>query len=792
MCLAAAPRHSTQSRKILFIVGVLISGGLGCTSVSPPKAGLLGDAAAGGAVASGGLDGGGGGAGGDAAGLARDGAKGGASLADGPALLDGSGGGGGSSGGGGNDANAGSDANAGDKGGGSDASAGGSAGGIDASSDSGQGGVAATGGSTQLGGSGGSSPGVGGVPAFGGTASGGSTGTGGVSGSGGTASGGSTATGGASASGGTASGGSTGTGGVSGSGGTASGGSTATGGVSASGGTASGGSTATGGVPASGGSGSGGSTHPDAAPDTPQLKGQGATCSLSAECASPYNHCVDGVCCESACNGDCQYCAGTNKGTCTIVSGTPEKSGVTCPSGTSPSCGGYCSGTSQDCTFRGSTTQCATAVCLNSSTLTKAYVCNGSGDCDPPTPATAGCGDYACSNGACKTSCTTNTDCGPSKWCNTGLGTCGGLFYTSVSTKDSHTCAVVVDKTVRCWGINSTGQLGDGTTASRNSPVAVSGLTNVSAVTTGGAQPSDSVPGRGHSCAIQGTYSDVLCWGDNSSDQLGSGDPNTQGGTNPPVSVVDSLGRTLTGVTALAAGVEYTCAISSGYGYCWGRAQEDELGSDPGGTGMLDYASQVPSASGMTTMASGLWQTCGASSSALWCWGDNADYEINSTCSVNCPPTKLTSPTGASSLTAGPDYTCALSAGTVSCWGNLPWSTYGTYSGPTTVSGLQGAQVISAGLTSAFDIIVADPPSNAVRMCGVMANGSVKCFYGGSSTATTVSGISSAKSVTVGRNHACALLNGGTIQCWGANPDGELGNGSNTDSLATPVNVLAP
>ena len=522
-----------------------------------------------------------------------------------------------------------------------------------------------------------------------------------------------------------------------------------------------------------------------APPDGPAPKAQGASCLLGTECLSGF--CTDGFCCSSACDGQCQYCAGATKGVCATVTGTPAKSGVSCPGGTHASCGASCNGTNKDCTFKGSATQCATAVCLDSSTLTKASTCNGSGDCAAPVPAEASCGDYACSAAVCKTSCTLDSDCAPAKWCNTDLGTCGGLHYTSVSTKDSHTCAVVVDKTVRCWGTNGSGQLGDGTTSAfRNHPVAVAGVTNASAVAAGGGLLAGSETGGGHTCAIQtqGTTSGVLCWGDNAQNQLGS--PGAPGGANPPVSVSG-----LSGVSALSAGDIHTCAVLSGYVYCWGRAQEQQLGRDRELTSRAS-ALVVPTPSGVATMASGLYHTCAASSGALWCWGNNLDGEVGGSCTDNdCPATQVSGLTGVSSLAAGADYSCALKAGVVSCWGILPWSSDGSSTtSPATVAALSGTQAIAAGVTSWWDL--QSGATGAVRMCAVASNGTVKCFYGGSVTATAVTGISSAKSVAVGRNHACALLRGGAIQCWGTNAEGELGNGTNVDSPTTPVSVLAP
>ena len=82
----------------------------------------------------------------------------------------------------------------------------------------------------------------------------------------------------------------------------------------------------------------------------------------------------------------------------------------------------------------------------------------------------------------------------------------------AIAAGNYHTCAVLGDGTARCWGRNDYGQLGDGTTTERHTPVAVSGLTNAVAVSAGG----------DHTCAVlsDGT---ARCWGDNSDGQLGDG-----------------------------------------------------------------------------------------------------------------------------------------------------------------------------------------------------------------------------------------------------------------------------
>jgi alpha-tubulin suppressor-like RCC1 family protein len=83
---------------------------------------------------------------------------------------------------------------------------------------------------------------------------------------------------------------------------------------------------------------------------------------------------------------------------------------------------------------------------------------------------------------------------------------------SAVAAGARHTCAILADATVSCWGANESGQLGNGKVDSSNVPVQVLGLTNVDAIVAGGA----------HSCARR-TDGTVWCWGANTSGQLGDG-----------------------------------------------------------------------------------------------------------------------------------------------------------------------------------------------------------------------------------------------------------------------------
>jgi len=120
---------------------------------------------------------------------------------------------------------------------------------------------------------------------------------------------------------------------------------------------------------------------------------------------------------------------------------------------------------------------------------------------------------------------------------------------TAVAAGSVHTCVLTASGGVKCWGANYNGQVGDGTTTHRSTPVNVSGLTSgVDAV----------VAKWGHACALT-SGGGVKCWGMNIYGQLGDGT------TSDRSTPVDVLGLT-SGVLAVAAGRWHTCAVTTAGG----------------------------------------------------------------------------------------------------------------------------------------------------------------------------------------------------------------------------------
>ena len=194
---------------------------------------------------------------------------------------------------------------------------------------------------------------------------------------------------------------------------------------------------------------------------------------------------------------------------------------------------------------------------------------------------------------------------------------------TAIAAGSAHTCAVTAAGALKCWGDNYVGQLGDGTLANSSTPVQVSGLTTgVTAVATGGRQ----------TCAV--ASSGVKCWGDNSFGELGDG-------TNDNRSTPVDVSGLVSGVTAIAAGFTHTCALTSGgAAKCWGGGWNGQLG-DGTGVGSLTPVSVSGLTSGVTAIAAGIMNTCALTGSGrAKCWGANFYGQWGTGRAVPAPPSR--------------------------------------------------------------------------------------------------------------------------------------------------------
>jgi alpha-tubulin suppressor-like RCC1 family protein len=270
---------------------------------------------------------------------------------------------------------------------------------------------------------------------------------------------------------------------------------------------------------------------------------------------------------------------------------------------------------------------------------------------------------------------------------------------TAVAAGGQHTCALVSGGAVACWGDNSAGQLGSTAGGSGSNvsstftsvPVPVPGLSGVKQI----------AAGYKHTCALLATGG-VVCWGDNSSGELGDG---TMTSSHTPVTVVDAGSSPLTGVKAVSAGEYFSCAVLRDSSVaCWGDASPADGGTHAGPVAVMGATNAV-------TIATNQAKSCIVrADGSVFCWG---------LLSQPTDQTQIAGLTGATAVAPANTMACALAAGgSVDCWGAWP-------SGPentaTPVAGLSGV----TGIAVTASVACAIKPGGAVVCWGFGLDGNL-------------------------------------------------------------------
>jgi len=366
---------------------------------------------------------------------------------------------------------------------------------------------------------------------------------------------------------------------------------------------------------------------------------------------------------------------------------------------------------------------------------------------------------------------------------------------TQVSTGAYHTCALKMDGTVKCWGRNSEGQLGRGTTqnAGNDFPTTVTNLSNVVAIAAGGY----------HTCALL-LGGSVQCWGSNTQGQVGDATGADPIGAPTPIRTF----ATVPGI-AIAAGGYHSCELmSDGTVMCWGYNHDQQITAGTFGS----TATAIPAAgiAGAVAVTAGAYHSCallGNGSAA--CWGYNHDGETGTspaafnTLAISARQLDASMGAGVQGTTAqGGYHTCALlTNASVSCWGFNGHGELGngTTSGPQPV----GTAVTASPLGPASSVA-----AGGYHTCAIVA-GAVTCwgadesaqlgrgtFGGDLLVPAVVSGAPPpALTVDAGGYHTCAVFSGSPddVRCWGRNSEGEVGrlpNNTSVDPVTVPLKPL--
>ncbi len=359
------------------------------------------------------------------------------------------------------------------------------------------------------------------------------------------------------------------------------------------------------------------------------------------------------------------------------------------------------------------------------------------------------------------------------------------------------TCAVLAAGAeggpVRCWGSNGDGDLGAGGTTYGYSPTPVAAVGVTHAV--------ELAAGVGHTCALLAS-GHIKCWG--ASIGLGNGSYAGEMGESTPVAVAN-----IADAVQITAGYSDTCALLiTGHVDCWGANTVGQLGRST--VDEVDYYApvEIPMLTDAVEVAAGREHTCARlQGGAVDCWGGDSRGQLgDGTAGLErSTPVAITEVSGAGEISSGEAHSCAVvheagrPAGQVKCWG---WDRYGQLGSDSVGEArkpedaqegrllpISGAVQVSAGIEDS---------------CALLHAGTVECWGGDTRgqlgdgevkeqhVAVPVGGgLEHVVEIAASTLHACAVLEDAEIRCWGSDSSAELGDGKLQPFSALPVAVEA-
>jgi alpha-tubulin suppressor-like RCC1 family protein len=318
-----------------------------------------------------------------------------------------------------------------------------------------------------------------------------------------------------------------------------------------------------------------------------------------------------------------------------------------------------------------------------------------------------------------------------------------GAVFTNGDGGGSHHCELSGTRAY-CWGSNTYGQLGDGTTITRSAPTLVKGGITWLQITTG----------LSHTCGVS-NIGTPYCWGRGFDGALGNG------GTADklvPTGVVSTVA-----FSSLYGGEQFTCGLQSGSGpwtiYCWGRNYEGQLGNGSTALTQLRPGAAVVGGAKWHSMAVGLTHVCANTWGAVtpvgappqYCWGSGSRGQLGNGQTINQrSPVAVLGNVRMHPTVAGQEFTCGRRAdnGTMYCWGRGDFGSLG--------NGLFGDRTTPTGVTG--NVAYTHIP----------------------------------RRMAAGRHHMVVQRSAdNAVVTWGLNHLGQLGDGT-TNTRPSPVVILSP
>lgn len=357
-----------------------------------------------------------------------------------------------------------------------------------------------------------------------------------------------------------------------------------------------------------------------------------------------------------------------------------------------------------------------------------------------------------------------------------GSGGCRSEVYAGGDVS----CAIDAASVLSCWGSNDRGKLGIASmdTSMWPSPQTVGALSDVQRV----------VVGADHVCAIAAAQT-LWCWGGDTFGQVGS--PGAAEDRDEPF-------ETMAGVAAVAAGAFHTCSALAGEDglLCWGRNTTLQLGIADGADRDAPTATQLD-AGVFTMLSAGRFHTCGVVGAEVLCWGAGAEGQLGD--ATLGPMRATTSPvqglpaSRVVALASGDQHTCALDElGAVHCWGS---NLEGQLGNP------EAIDLSSTALAVATAESFVGLAAGTDHTCALTAEGEAYCWgdndFGSTghaggldqTTPAVVTAVPPLVALAAGLHHTLGLAEDGSIWGWGRNAFGELGDG--TTEMRPPTLTVA-
>ena len=328
----------------------------------------------------------------------------------------------------------------------------------------------------------------------------------------------------------------------------------------------------------------------------------------------------------------------------------------------------------------------------------------------------------------------------------------------TIAAGEYHTCAIAYEGEAYCWGENTDGQLGDGTTSDSDE--------DGPQLVIGGHEWASISAGNDVSCGIT-TDGAAYCWGDNDTDdadeeedlggrgQLGDGTTEDSDESGPQLVIGGHNWK------MISVGEDHVCGVTtSGSAYCWGYNGWGQLGNGTYTDTLEGGPSLVLGGISWRSISAGIQHTCGLSASGTaYCWGSELGYLCD-------------------------EFGCdEISSGQI---GNGPD---------------EGATQVPTAVIGGFSFAAID--AGDFHTCGVTVRGDGYCWGSGSigqvgngefeyqnQTPMLVAGELEWSYIDPGDDHTCGVTTSGAAYCWGYNEDGELGNGDDESSESVPQEVV--